>query len=172
MSTSSNDQETNHGHSRLDWAGFRQLAPAANAALLSLGEGIRGSGLEVSLVELANLRASQMNGCTFCTKYHLHQLRGLGVPQAKLDLVAAWRDAEEVFSEREMATLAWTEVLTDLDREGAPDAAYEKVRTQFSPAELANLTATIAAINAWNRISIGFRFPPPTMPGDSPRVKP
>jgi AhpD family alkylhydroperoxidase len=171
MTSSSPDQDTNHGRSRLDWAAFRELAPAANAALLSLGEGIRGSGLELSLVELANLRASQMNGCTFCTKFHLHHLRSLGVPQAKLDLVAAWRDADEIFTERERAALAWTEVLTNLDREGAPDAAYEQVRAQFSQAELANLTATIAAINAWNRISIGFRFPPPIMPGESPRVK-
>ncbi len=172
MSTATNDQETNHRHARLDWAGFRELAPAANAALLALGEGIRGSGLELSIVELANLRASQINGCTFCTKFHLHHLRGVGVPQAKLDLVAAWRDADEVFTERERAALEWTEVLTELGREGVPDAAYEKVRAQFPPAELANLTATIAAINAWNRISIGFRFPPPAMPGEPARAKP
>jgi AhpD family alkylhydroperoxidase len=128
--------------------------------------------LDLSLVELANLRASQINGCTFCTKYHLHHLRGLGVSQAKLDLVAAWRDADEVFTERERAALAWTEAVTDLGREGVSDAAYAKVSEQFSAAELANLTATIAAINAWNRICISFRFPPPTMPGESPRVKP
>lgn len=39
----------------------------------------------------------------------------------------------------------------------APDADYEAVRAQFSDSELVNLTTLIGAINAWNRIAIGFR---------------
>jgi alkylhydroperoxidase family enzyme len=67
----------------------------------------------------------------------------------------------EIFSERERAAFAWAEALTDLGREGAPDAVYAEVSKHFSKNELAFLTAAVAAINAWNRISIGFRFPPP-----------
>lgn len=155
---------------RLEWAQFRQLAPAAHAALLSLGQAIRASGLEADLIELVNLRASQMNGCAFCTQYHLYNLRALGVPQNKLDLLGVWRDAG-LFSERERAALAWTETMTELGREGAPDAAYNEVSAHFSKNDLAFLTAAVAAINAWNRISIAFRFPPPPPPEKSTTQK-
>ncbi|EDY22398.1 alkylhydroperoxidase like protein, AhpD family [Chthoniobacter flavus Ellin428] len=147
-------------HARLDWSEFSQVAPAANAALMEVGKAIRASGLDRDLTELAQLRASQINGCTFCTQFHLNHLRQLSVSQIKLDLLAAWRDAE-VFSDREKAALEWTEMLTALDHEGVPDSAYQAVSAHFSQSELAYLTAAVGMINAWNRISIAFRFPPP-----------
>lgn len=150
----------NSAHARLDWSEFGQLAPAANAALMEVGKAIRASGLDRELIELAQLRASQINGCTFCTQFHLNHLRQLSVSQSKLDLLAAWRDAA-VFSEREKAALEWTEVLTGLGREGVSDSAYQGVAAHFSESELAYLTAAVGLINAWNRISIAFRFPPP-----------
>lgn len=147
-------------HFRLDWSAFSQAAPTANTALMEVGKAIRTSGVDRTIVELAQLRASQVNGCTFCTQFHLNHLRQLSVSQIKLDLLAAWRDSD-AFSDREKAALEWTEILTALDREGVPDAAYEAVSAHFSQGELAYLTAAVGVINAWNRISIAFRFPPP-----------
>jgi AhpD family alkylhydroperoxidase len=147
-------------HARLDWSEFSQLAPAANAALMEVGKAIRASGFDRDLIELAQLRASQINGCTFCTQFHLNHLRQLPVSQIKLDLLPAWRDSD-VFSAREKAALEWTEILTVLGREGVPDSAYQAVSAHFSKSELACLTAAVGLINAWNRISIAFRFPPP-----------
>jgi AhpD family alkylhydroperoxidase len=150
----------NSSHARLDWSAFSHAAPAANATLMEVGKALRASGVDRPIMELCQLRASQINGCTFCTQFHLNNLRQLSVPQTKLDLVAAWRDAE-IFSEREKAALRWAEVLTTLDRDGVFDTEYEAVSAHFPQAELANLTTAVGLINAWNRISIAFRFPPP-----------
>lgn len=147
-------------HARLDWSEFSQAAPTANAAFLEVGKAIRASGVDRAIIELAQLRASQINGCTFCTQFHLNHLRQLSVSQIKLDMLAAWRDSD-AFSDREKAALQWTELLTELDREGIPDSAYEAVSAHFSRSELAYLTAAVGVINAWNRISVAFRFPPP-----------
>lgn len=146
---------------RLDWSEFSHAAPAVNTALMEVGKAIRAAAAgDRALIELAQLRASQINGCTFCVQFHLNHLRQLAVPQTKLDLLAAWRDAD-LFSDREKAALRWTEVLTALDRDGVSDAEYEAVSAHFTQSELANLTAAVGLINAWNRISIAFRFPPP-----------
>ena len=43
-----------------------------------------------------------------------------------------------------------------------PDAVYDDARAQFNEKELADLTLAIAAINAWNRLSIAARLAPGT----------
>ena len=43
-----------------------------------------------------------------------------------------------------------------------PDAVYDNARAQFNEKELADLTLAIAAINAWNRLSIAARLTPGT----------
>jgi hypothetical protein len=40
------------------------------------------------------------------------------------------------------------------------DAVYDQVQPAFSEKELADLTLAVAAINAWNRISIAGRIVP------------
>ena len=79
------------------------------------------------------MRASQLNGCAFCLQLHLNFARQLGVAAAKLDLVAAWREAG-VFDERESAALAWTETLTRLGPEAASDAEYAALRASSARA--------------------------------------
>lgn len=145
---------------RIDYNAFRDIAPAAYSGLLALGKAVDDSGLEKSLTELIKIRASQLNGCAFCLQYHLNVARKIGVPTAKLDLVATWREAG-VYSEREMAALAWAEALT-LIVEGAPDdALYQQTLQHFSREELVFLTVSVATINQWNRIGGALRFAPP-----------
>lgn len=48
----------------------------------------------------------------------------------------------------------------------APDDDYEAIRAQFDEAERVKLTLLVAAINAWNRICVGFRIVP-LVEGDS-----
>lgn len=143
---------------RIGRATFRRLSPDAVAALLALDQAVSASGLDPGLVELVKLRASQVNGCAFCIQHHLTIARTLRVSREKLDLLAAWPDAG-VFSPRERAALAWTEALTEVTL-GISDEDYEDVREHFSEAQLAHLSVAIATINAWNRISVGFRFAP------------
>lgn len=60
----------------------------------------------------------------------------------------------------ERAALLWTEKLTLIAVDHAPDAVYEQARSQFSEEELANLTLLVVTINAWNRFGISFRSAP------------
>lgn len=144
---------------RLDAPDFTRTAPAVYAAMLALGKAVDDAGLEKELTELVKVRASQINGCAYCLQLHLDVARKAGVPQAKLDLVATWREAG-AFSARECAALAWTEALTDVARQGAPDELHAQVAAQFPGAQLAFLTTAIATINAWNRIAVALRFAP------------
>ncbi|MFO1299596.1 MAG: carboxymuconolactone decarboxylase family protein [Burkholderiaceae bacterium] len=139
---------------------FDEIAPAAVAALRALGKAVDESGLEKPLTELIKVRASQVNGCAFCIQYHLNVARKLGVEAPKLDLLAAWREAG-VHSPRERAALAWTEALTRMDRHSVSDANWAQVQAQFTRSEIAFLTASIGAINAWNRIAGALHFAPP-----------
>src|SRR5690606_20139747 len=126
-------------HARMELEQFRKAAPESAAALVALGQAAAAAGLAKDLLELVKVRASQLNGCAFCTQYHLNLARQAGAPQAKLDLIAAWRDAG-LFSPRERAALLWTETLTALGREGASDAAWAELRAQFSESEAVALT--------------------------------
>jgi len=145
---------------RIDRPEFAQLTPGVSEALLALGKAINASGLAPDLLELAKLRASQINGCAFCLQFHLNVARGLKVPSAKLDLLAAWSEAP-VYSARERLALAWTEALTLPASAGPNDALYAQLLDEFGSTHLSYLTAAIANINAWNRIAMGLRFAPP-----------
>ncbi len=135
------------------------LVPETPKALRGLGEAVKQSGLEAAIVELAKIRASQINGCAFCLNMHANEARAMGESDARMHLIAVWREAP-VFSARERAALAWTEALTLVAQGPVSDAVYQEARAQFSDAELANLTTAIVTINAWNRISVAYRFPP------------
>jgi len=146
--------------SRPTYKAFTATAPDVYAGLAALTKAVDASGLEKGLTELVKLRASQINGCAFCLKFHLGVARKAGVPQDKLDLLSAWHDAG-IFSEREQAALAYAEALTVLDGEVASDEAWAALRAEFSESEALYLMVAVATINAWNRIGIGLRFAPP-----------
>ena len=145
---------------RISWNDFDRAAPAVTVALRALGQAVDDSGLDKSLTELIKLRASQINGCAYCIQYHLNLARRVGVVPAKLDLVAAWREAG-IYGARERAALAWTEALTRMAGRPVCDAVYTELQAQFSETEIAFLTSAIGAINAWNRIAGALQFAPP-----------
>ena len=147
-------------HPRMSYESFSTDAGAVQAALRALSKAVEDSGLEKDLSELVKLRVSQINGCAFCVQIHLNFARRLAVPAAKLDLVAAWREAG-VFSDRERAALDWAEVMTAMAPGAASDADYSVLLRCFSESEAMYLTVAIAAINAWNRIGVALRFAPP-----------
>jgi AhpD family alkylhydroperoxidase len=135
---------------------FYQAAPDTIKALSALETQIQSTGLEQSLIELVKTRASQINGCAFCINMHTADARKYGETEQRLYLLNAWRESP-LYTERERAALGWTEALTLISETHAPDEDYEAMRAQFSEAEAVNLTVLIGAINAWNRVAIGFR---------------
>ncbi len=144
---------------RLTSEQVKALVPTLYPAIVALGETAESAGLERDLLELSNLRASQINGCAYCVHYHISNLRELGVPPEKIDLVVVWEEAG-IFSERESAVLVWTEALTRIADARVPDETYARVSSVLTDQELVTLTASVCAINVWNRLSISFRFPP------------
>lgn len=136
-----------------------KLAPDAFKAITALEAAIK-AGLELSLIELVKMRASQINGCAYCIHMHATDARKEGISEMRLYMLDAWRESS-LYTPRERAALAWTESLTLVAKTGAPDADYDLVRKEFNDAELVNLSFLIGTINAWNRLAIGFRLPHP-----------
>ncbi len=137
---------------------YAKGAPRAMAAMQALDAGVEEGGLEPVLTHLVRLRASQVNGCAYCVDMHWKDLRALGESEQRLYGLVVWRECGW-YSARERAALAWTEAVT-LVQGGVPDEVYEEVRQHFTEAELGELTFAIAAINAWNRLSIAARGEP------------
>jgi AhpD family alkylhydroperoxidase len=135
---------------------YYQAAPDTMKALGALEAQVQASGLEQLLIELVKTRASQINGCAFCINMHTADARKYGETEQRLYLLNAWRESP-LYTERERAALGWTEALTLISETHAPDEDYEAMRAQFSESEAVNLTVLIGAINAWNRVAIGFR---------------
>ena len=111
--------------------------------------------MENSLLHLIKLRASQINGCSFCVEMHSREARRDGETEQRLYLVVAWKELP-LFSERERAAFAWTEAVTRIADGGVSDELYEKTLKHFSEEELTKLTVAVGMINIWNRISVSF----------------
>jgi AhpD family alkylhydroperoxidase len=112
--------------------------------------------LDPRLRELIRIRASQINGCTYCIDTHSKDARAIGESEQRLYALAAWREAP-FFTERERAALAFTESVTLLAEDHVPAESYETVAAHFTPDEIAALISLIVAINAWNRIAVATR---------------
>ncbi len=138
---------------------YAKAAPGVMRAMNGMETYLANCGLEPGLRELVKLRASQINGCAYCVDMHSLDARALGETEQRLYALPVWQETP-FFSERERAALLWTENLTLIALDHAPDAVYEQVRAHFTDEELANLTLAIATINAWNRFGIGFRAVP------------
>lgn len=136
-----------------------KAAPEGYKVLAGLEKYIHGCGLEVSLVHLIKLRASQINGCAFCIDMHWKDLKAVGEQDQRLYGLDAWRESP-YYTDRERAALEWTEALTLITQGHASDEVYEAVRPHFTEKELSDLTIAIGLINTWNRLSISARKEP------------
>jgi|SRR5215831_12088735 len=149
---------------RIDYKTFQSIIPEMGTGMAAISHALRKSSIEPELLEMIKVRVSQLNGCSFCIQYHLNDARKLNVPAAKLDLVAAWREAG-IYTEREAAALEWAERVTLLAAHHIGDEAYARVTSQFSEREVVFLTTAIGQINFWNRVAAPLRFSPPIPTG-------
>jgi AhpD family alkylhydroperoxidase len=144
---------------------FAQSAPKAFKALIGFDAAAR-AGLDPALVELVQIRASQLNRCAYCLHVHTSDARKAGESEERLHLVAVWHEAANFFSEQEQAALALTEAVTLISAGGVPDDVYARAAARFGAAELGQLLALVFAINTWNRIAIATA----KVPGTDERV--
>ncbi|MEU8759614.1 carboxymuconolactone decarboxylase family protein [Streptomyces sp. NPDC048659] len=137
-------------------------SPAAYKALLGTAEAVRATaadaGLDRILVELVNLRVSQLNGCASCLDVHTRAALRAGETSRRLGVLAAWRDTE-LFTGRERAALALAEATTHPSDALAQERAYAEARTVFTDDELSAVLWVAVAINAFNRVSILSKHP-------------
>jgi AhpD family alkylhydroperoxidase len=130
-------------------------APALMKEVTALNKVVDECGLERGLLHLVKLRASQINGCSYCVDMHSREARHDGESEQRLYLVAAWKESP-LFSDRERAAFAWVEAVTKIADAGVSDELYEAALRHFSEEELTKLTVAVGMINIWNRLCVSF----------------
>ncbi|WP_328473981.1 carboxymuconolactone decarboxylase family protein [Actinoplanes sp. NBC_00393] len=128
--------------------------------LTAAGRVLAESTLPLATQELVRLRASQINGCAFCTDMHTKEAVAAGETQLRLNMVATWREAT-VFTDAERAALALAEQGTRVAdaAPGVSDDAWANAAKYYDDEQLAALVTGIALINAFNRLNVMVQQP-------------
>lgn len=136
--------------------------PAAYRAAVkwatAVGTTAEQAGLNRILVELVNVRVSQINACATCLDVHVRRAVKVGESERRLGVLAAWRDTQ-LFTETERAALALAESVTRLGDAAAQDRAYAEAAEVLTEEQISAVTWVAIAINAFNRISILSEHP-------------
>jgi AhpD family alkylhydroperoxidase len=132
--------------------------PGAFEALMALSKSIEKAGVSRATLELMNMRASQINGCSVCVDMHWRGLRKLGEKDERIFAISAWRESP-YYSDAERAALALTEAATRLsDRaDPVPDEIWKEAARHYDEAQLSALVMAIGMINLWNRLNATTR---------------
>ncbi|OCC08872.1 Carboxymuconolactone decarboxylase family protein [Streptomyces sp. PTY087I2] len=138
---------------------FAAVSPKVFKAVLALDAAAR-EGLDPVLLELVQIRASQINRCAYCIDYHTGDARKAGESEDRIYQLSGWEESS-LFTEKERAALALTEAVTLLPG-GVPDTVYEEAARHFEEKELAQLIALVFTVNAWNRMNVTTRKTPGT----------
>lgn len=120
---------------------------------------INQSSLEIKLLELIRLRVAQKNGCAYCVDMHHKELKHLGETDLRLSSLCVWKETP-YFTEKEMAALNFTDILTKLNRDPLPELVLEALIPHFSKEDICYLTLAISQINTWTRLMKTFKFAP------------
>ena len=136
------------------------VVPEAQRAMYALSKSAARSGLPETTRFLEHLRASQINGCSFCAEMHSRELEEAGEAAERIWTVAAWREAP-YFTDAERAALELTEAVTRISDRPDPvsDEVWEQAAEHYDERALAALLIEIAAINVWNRFNVSVRTP-------------
>jgi AhpD family alkylhydroperoxidase len=137
------------------------IAPEGYRKIINL-DGYVTQNVENPLADLIRLRASQINGCTFCVDMHSVDLRAEGVPERKIFSVITWRESD-FFTPRERVALELTERVTLIHEGGVSDELWSRAVAEFGERGVADLILAIATINVWNRVAIPVRMAPPPL---------
>ncbi|MFE2288755.1 carboxymuconolactone decarboxylase family protein [Streptomyces sp. NPDC059443] len=134
------------------------VVPGAMQALLALGKAVTATGVSERTLELAHIRASQINACGVCLDMHPKIAKKLGETDERIHAIAGWRDTP-YFDDAERAALALAEAVTrTADTSNAvPDEVYEEAAKHYDEQQLAALILSISTVNLWNRINLATR---------------
>lgn len=139
-----------------------EVDKGAYQPMMAMEQYVHGGELGEDLLALVKTRASQMNGCAFCLDMHADEGRKAGLDQRKLDVLAGWHEAPDLYTDRERAALEFTEEVTHIGHGGVSDRVWQQVEAQFSQVEHVRLLMAICAINTWNRMAVATHQELPT----------
>ncbi|MGW0860675.1 carboxymuconolactone decarboxylase family protein [Streptomyces sp. NPDC002690] len=124
------------------------------------GKAVSALNVPAATQELVKIRASQINGCGFCTDMHTKEAAAAGESAVRLALIAVWREAT-VFTEAERAALELAEQGTRIADAagGVTDEAWEAAAKHYDEEQLVALVSLVAVINAFNRLNVMVRQP-------------
>lgn len=128
--------------------------------LFELSQIVKDS-IEPKLLDLIDIRASQINGCAFCLDMHVKEAKIHGERELRLYHIPVWRESQ-LFTDKERAVLLWTETVTSLNGHGISHEIFEEVSKHLSEKELSDITHAICMINLWNRLNVSS----PKIPGE------
>ncbi|MFJ1578755.1 carboxymuconolactone decarboxylase family protein [Streptomyces sp. NPDC088182] len=136
------------------------IAAKALKHIVAAGKVLSDAALPATTQELVKLRASQINGCGFCTDMHTKDASHAGETSVRLNLVAAWREAT-VFTDAERAALELTEQGTRIADAagGVTDEVWANAAKHYDEDQLAALVLAIALINTFNRMNVIVQQP-------------
>jgi AhpD family alkylhydroperoxidase len=147
--------DTEHIHiDKQSPAAYQSLVGVATAVARAAHE----AGVARRLVELVNVRVSQINGCPSCLEVHNRRAVAAGVTDKQLATLSVWRETE-LFNEHEQAALRLAEITTTLPDHGTAEREYARARKVFTDDQLSAVIWVATAINAFNRVSILSRHP-------------
>ena len=134
------------------------VVPGALEGLQNLSKLAAKTGVPYATLKMVELRASQINSCSFCVEMHARELREAGESEERIATVAAWRETT-YFSDAERAALALTEAVTRIaDRpESITDEIWDEAAKHYDETQLGGLLLNIGAINVWNRLNAATR---------------
>ena len=141
------------------------LVPGAMQGLMAVVQAVKSVGVPANTLNLVMIRASQINGCSYCVDSHNKEAKHAGETEERRWAVAAWRESP-YFDRAERAALELTECATriaDRTDEAVPDDVYARAAEHFDERQLSALILTISVINLFNRLMIVARIPAGTV---------
>jgi len=136
--------------------------PASWRALNGLGLKVREAaieaGLDPKLIELLNVRTSQLNGCAYCLDMHVADALEGGESSQRLAVLPAWRDTE-LFDGIERAALALAESITNLPDARTRESEDAYARDHLTAEQYSAVSWLAITMNAFNRVSITSQHP-------------
>ena len=136
--------------------------PAAWRALNGLGlkakEAAEGAGLAQTLIELLNVRISQINGCAYCLDLHVGDAVKNGESAQRLAVLPAWRETT-LFTDKERAALTLAEAVTNISDSHAREREGSAARKHLTAQEFSAVSWLVITMNAFNRVSIISQHP-------------
>lgn len=137
---------------------LKKVNPTGYAAMLAFHNHLDKSSLNITERNLIQLRASQLNGCSYCIDSHSKEAREAGETEQRLYCLSAWRDTT-LYSEHERAILALTEEVTQIQQR-VSEETYKLALQVLGESKTAEVLFAAIVINSWNRIGVAMEMMP------------